>query len=379
MDDELPLPDLAELGLPDELPPMRLPDPAALARQARTSTLLARTREVAAASASLGCSTKEFELLWALAEELDFVWMTDDEARPSDGLDDWPDGSDEAVVEIWDLAFDFVVNESMWFDGDLDPESAPDLVPAGTVLMFNLLLAGGTGSTRGELSALIEDKKVDDPTPALLRRLHELGAVEMDGDVVKLTSLALWGMRERYVALGVRIAVLPPVEQMTAAELLSAALGLGEEAFATEARAWLALRSSEQAWDQLLGAATTGDATERVFAVHLITSNELGTEARWRSALDVPELRPYAKTELAGMEPDLTDSAWLLTDLLAATRDVEEGIPPTTPHEMARQMFEVMWRLPHPEASEVLEMIAEEHPVKQIAKAAGKAAFKARS
>jgi hypothetical protein len=42
-------------------------------------------------------------------------------------------------------------------------------------------------------------------------------------------------------------------------------------------------------------------------------------------------------------------------------------------------MFGTMWRLPHPEAREVLTMIGEEHPDKKIAKAARKADFKARS
>jgi hypothetical protein len=412
MDDEFFLaPDPAELGLPDELPPIRVPDLATLAAQARRSAFLAKVRraatwldgrevvvedyelsaaDTAAATAALGCSDSEFELLWELAEELGFVELTDDEARPGDGLEEWPDGSDDDVVDVWDAAFEFVLTESVWYDGDLDPETDPDLGPAGPAMMFGLFLAGGNGLSRNELSELVhagltdepdEDpfKEVDDPTPALLERLRELGAVDIVEDTVTLTPLALWGTRERYVALGVDIGVLPPVEQMTAADLLAAGASLSEEESATESQAWIALRTPEQAARELLAAAAPADAFERMFAVHLIRSNDLGTESLWRSAMDVPEMRPYAKTELAGEEPDLAEAAWLLTDLVAATGEVENAFPPAVPHEMVLDMFEAMWRLPHPEAWEALTMIGEEHPDKKIAKAARKAAFKARS
>lgn len=412
MDDEfLLVPDPAELGLPDELPPIRVPDFATLASQARGSAFLSKVRQVAtwldgrdvvvedyglgtadtaAATAALGCSDNEFELLWELAEELGFLEVTDDEARPADGLDEWPDGSDDDVVDMWDAAFEFVLTESVWYDGDLDPETDPDLGPAGPAMMFGLFLAGGNGLSRNELSELVragltdepdEDpfKAVDDPTPALLRRLRELGAVEIAEDTVKLTPLALLGMRERYVALGVDIDVLPPVEQMTAAHLLAAGASLSEEDSVTESQAWIALRTPEQAAQELISAAALGDAFERMFAVHLIRSNELGTESLWQSATNLPEMRPYAKTELAGEEPNIAEAAWLLTDLVAATGEVENAFPPAAPHELVQDMFDAMWRLPHPEVWEVLTLIGEEHPDKKIAKAARKAAFKARS
>ena len=412
MDDEsLLAPDPAELGLPDELPPIRLPDLATLARQARASAFLARVRkaatwldgrevavedgllsesDAAVAAGALGCSANEFELLWSVAEELDFIEVTEDEARLGEGLDDWPDGSDELVVEVWDIAFEFVQTESVWYDGDLDPETGPDLSPTGPAMMFGLFLAGGDGVPGDELRELVqagltdepgEDPYLgaDDPVPALLERLRELGAVEIDEEIVRLTPLASRGMRERYVALGIDIALLPPVEQMTAAELIGAAPALSEEEFTAEARSWLALRSQEQAGTELLAAAAGGAAAERMLAVLLIKSNELDTESLWRSALDLPEMRPYAKTELGDTEQDVTDVAWLLTDVVAATGEVEESFPPSVPHETAEQIFDAMWRLPHPEVRGVLTMVGEEHPDKQIAKAARKAAFKASS
>src|SRR5687768_15831592 len=99
MDDELLLvPDPAELGLPDELPPIRIPDLATLAQHARASALVAKAQQaaawfdgrevqvdeyqlsdadVAAASTELGWAGREFLFLVELAEELGFVETTE--------------------------------------------------------------------------------------------------------------------------------------------------------------------------------------------------------------------------------------------------------------------------------------------------------------
>lgn len=257
--------------------------------------------------------------------------------------------------------------------------------------MLGLFVAGSGGMSRKELPDLVRAGMADDsdenplatydPVPALLDRLRDLGAVEIDDeDTIRLTPLALWAMRERYVALGIDIAVLRPAEQMTAADLLAAGPSLTEEELDTESRAWFALRDPEQAGEELLRAAATGDALERMFAVHLIKFNELGTERLWRSALEMAEMRPYAKVELAGEEPEAAEIAWLLTDVLARSEgEVEELFSSAVPPGREQDVFDAMWRLPHPDAEEVLTIIGEEHPDKKIAKAARKAAFKARS
>lgn len=403
MEDEFEfLPDPVDLGLPDELPPIRIPDLATLAQHACASALVAKARQaaawfdgrevqvdeyqlsdadVAAASAELGWTGREFLFLVELAEELGFVEATETDLKPMEVLADEP----EEAVETWDRALEFVLVESVWWDGELEAGVDPDLSAAGPAVMFGLFLAADSGIPREELPELVRSGLTDedalavhDPVPALLDRLRDLGAVEID-DTVRLTSLALWAMRERYVALGIDIAVLRPAEQMTAEDLLAAGPSLTEEELDTESRAWFALRSPEQAGEELLGATATGDAVERMFAVHLIKSNELGTERLWRSALEMPEMRPYAKVELPGEEPDVTEMAWLLTDVLAATGEVEESFSSAVPAGREQEIFDAMWRLPHPDVWDVLTMIGEEHPDKKIAKAARKAAFKARS
>jgi hypothetical protein len=134
-----------------------------------------------------------------------------------------------------------------------------------------------------------------------------------------------------------------------------------------------------------------------MYAASIATELGAATEPHWRQALDQPELRPYAKMALAriagtepeeippGLEPEPEDVGWLLTDVLAATSDalgpeelageLRQAVPPG----QEQAVFEVMWRLPHPDAHNVLTMLGEYHPDKKIAKAARKAAFKASS
>lgn len=394
-----------DLDLPPEIPPIRLPDLATLAQQARASVTLARAREVAewldgrevsvtnhllgvadiaVALHTLGWTAHEFEFRWDLAADLGFIYLGEDEAMPGLGLDDWPGGSDEMVVEIWDAAFEFVLTDAAWYGDGFDADTDPELSTAGTTVAFGLFLAGGFGVPRDELSLIVRealDRQPDehDPVPNLLELLSELGAVSADEDgVVRLTPLALSGMRERYKTMGVDVPLLPPVAEMSAADLLTAAPAMTEEEFIAETQAWCALRTPEQAGEELLGAAASARAEARLLAVHLVNANELATEQLWVSAMELPEIRPYAKLELAHDEMDIADLAWLLTDTLATTGEVGEfssAVPPGNEQEI----FDAMWRLPHPDAKEVLTLIGESHSDKKIAKAARKAAFKARS
>jgi hypothetical protein len=116
-------------------------------------------------------------------------------------------------------------------------------------------------------------------------------------------------------------------------------------------------------------------------------------EPLWRAALDIPALRPYAKMALAEtadgsqpeLEPQATDIAWLMVDLLAAMpEELEPGelaaeLAETLPGGTEEAMFDAMSRLPHPDAAAVLTLIGEQHPDKKVAKAARRYAYKAAS
>jgi hypothetical protein len=185
---------------------------------------------------------------------------------------------------------------------------------------------------------------------------------------------------------------------MTAADLVVAAEGADEEEIATEIDAWLAHRGPDSAAGELFELGAKGGPVERMVAVS--AANRLGAvaEPMWRHALDVRELRPYAKialTEIAagspevalppGLAPEAEDVAWLLTDVLAAASVALE------PEELVRQlgdsvaggqeemMFGVMARLPHPDVADVLTLIGKHHPDKKVAKAARKSAYRASS
>jgi hypothetical protein len=126
-------------------------------------------------------------------------------------------------------------------------------------------------------------------------------------------------------------------------------------------------------------------------------------EPAWREALDRIELRAYAKAALSevsggdpataslpGLEPDARDVAWMITDTLAAEGwDDLSDEDDREPEELAKRlgeaipagqelaMFELMARIPHPEAADVLTVIGRRHPDKKIAKLARKSAYKA--
>jgi hypothetical protein len=240
--------------------------------------------------------------------------------------------------------------------------------------------------------------------------MTEVGAVRIsdsgDGDLARLTPLAVAAIRTQLVDAGVEIPLLPPADQMTAAELIATADGATEEEFKAEADAWLSARTPESAAVALLSVAAESDASSRILAVALVI--ELGVSAvpAWRDALDRIELRGYAKAALATLaegDPAATDVpagceladddlAWMLTDALVVDGwDDVDGDAENEPAALAERLresipagrevaaFEMMARVPHPDAANVLTVIGKYHPDKRIAKLARKSAYKAAS
>jgi hypothetical protein len=416
--------DLAEaFGLPDRLPPLRLPPEPELAEVARTSGLLARARglatwvgsardaedgyltaaDSAAATTELGVDRVDQAHLWQLLEVLDFVEFDEPTDRVSTGsaIEDWPTGDDAQVLEVWDAALGHVVADYLPLEAELDEDTALVFDGAAGAAIVGLFLTGSSGVPVDEVSELVQEiaigelppetgeqewaawlAKHGDPGRALLDRMHDLGAAEFVDDDVRLTPLGMYVFRNQMQAGGIEVPLLPPVEEMTAADLVAAAEGFTPEELAAESGAWLALRGAEDATRDLLAVAAEGDPTDRVFATSIASG--LDAPAPWREVLDHQALRPYAKVAL-GETPELTDLAWLLTDLLAAMDDPDDADAITTqfaeavPVGQEEPILDAMWRLPHPDVSDVLEMIGEHHPDKSVAKAARRAAHKAAS
>jgi hypothetical protein len=462
-------------GLPDRLPPLRLPPEPELAAMSRAAPLLGRARLLAewvapgrdvtedveltardtiAAARELGIpvpvkadagpealpgmpdppavtsmeDVPELARLWDIAVDAGFLELDLDGSRMEPGAEMgcWPDGTDEEVLEVWSMTLPLVLNR-LEGDANLDDRLGEllDFTDAGWALMVMLFLAKGEGLPVREASDIIRQAAADelepdqadeawqawtqahgDPVEYLLGMLRELGAVSLpdqpsgedaeDGPVARLTPLGTWAVRELLIEDGVEIPVLPPTDQMTAADLMAMAEGMDEEEFEAEAAAWLELRAPDVAAGELLAVAADGGPAERLLAIGAAQKLGAAAEPAWRDSLGRPELRPYAKialtqiaagdpgvTMLPGLEPEPADVAWLLTDALAATADDLDELPQqileSIPPGQEQQAFDAISLSPHPDAASVLSMIGKHHPDKRIAKAARKSAYKVAS
>jgi hypothetical protein len=462
-------------GLPDRLPPVRLPPEPELAAMSRAAPLLSRARMLAewvapgrdvtedveltaedtiAAASELGIpvpvkadtgpealpgmpdppavtsmhDVPELARLWDIAFDAGFLELDldGDRMEPGEDVDCWPGGTDEEVLEVWSTTLPCLLDR-LEDDADLDDRLGEllDFTDAGWALMVTLFLAKGEGVPVREASTMIRQAATDelapdqaeeawqawtqahgDPAEYLLGMLQELGAVSLpdrppgegaeDGPVARLTPLGTWAMRELLLEDGVEIPLLPPTDQMTAADLLAAAEGLDEEQFEAETAAWLQLRAPDVAAGELLAAAADGGPAERLLAVGTVQKMGAAAEPAWRDSLGRPELRPYAKialteiaggepgvTVLPGLEPEAADLAWVLTDTLAAMSDDPDDLPQqirdAIPAGQEQQAFEAISLSPHPDAASVLSLIGRHHPDKRIAKAARRSAFRAAS
>lgn len=417
-----------ELGLPDRLPPLRLPSDEELAAAARRSPLLDRARRLAlrvvgrpieagalgtadavAAAEELGfqvpdsveglADIPELARLWEWAVELEFIGAEAEAVEAGPTVDDWPDGGDDVVLDVWADALGMLLEEIFQ-----DECSELDLDDVAYYAMVSLFLARSEGASVAELRDMIREIAVDeatsdsawdswvetcgDPAERLLATLVDLGAVQVEEGIARLTSLGQYTFGGALTDGGVEVPLLPPVEEMAAFDLVDFAKGATDEELAAETEAWFAVRGAVDATDDLLTAAAEGVAEDRMIAVSIAAQHAETATQRWRQALDEPMLRPYAKVTLHQLDPSeelestVTDAARLLTDMLAAALDsvdpeeLPDLLAETVPAGQEPTIFEEMWRLDHPDVREVLTLIGDQHPDKKIAKAARKTTFK---
>jgi hypothetical protein len=387
--------------------------------------------DAAEAAAELGVDAARLPHLWWLALDAVFIELDEDEAHaiPGESAHAWDEGDDDEVLDIWEMVFALVIGDTLDAAAILDPDLSDELDFSGhgAGLAVTLFLARPEGLALAAISEVIRDTATaelppaqaekawqswvrvhGDPARLLLDTMTELDAVQIadteDGPVARLTPLGLAAVRTQLVDSGVEIPLLPDAEHMTAAQLIAMAEGASEEEFTAETAAWLLYRTPEPAARELLAVAAASDPPSRILAVSVVVT-EIGelAEPAWREALDRIELRAYAKAALAslsggdpatalppGLEPDGQDVAWMITDALVAegwddpsedderepealAKRLGEAIPPG--QELA--VFELMARIPHPDAADVLTVIGRRHPDKKIAKLARKSAYKA--
>ena len=449
-DDEEPVLGLKDaFDLPDELPPVYLPPEAELVAAARQAPIIAQLVALAAwlgedgrevgedgdplpgdladAAAAAGVDPGEFPYLWDLALESDFVDL--DEEELSDGVRalagdtalEWDACDDAEVLEIWQLLLPSVLEQTLEVAAELDPDRSRDLdlTGHGIALITMLFLTSGQGIPVAEASDIVRQTALDELPPAraetawrewvgahgdplrlLLRQLAALGSVRLtdepdEGELILLTPLGRFAVRNQFLDAGVDIPLLPEVELMTAADLLATATGVPEDEFNATTTNWMGYRTPETAARELLAAAAETEAAERLISVAVTMELGAAAEPAWRDCLSQVALRGYAKAalaRLAGQEiPDdlePADIAWLATDTLAAAglTDLDAEHDPAelarllgevVPRGEEQNAFEAMARLPHRQVAEVLTVIGRHHPDKKTAKLARKAAYKA--
>jgi hypothetical protein len=384
-------------GLPDELPPIRLPPDAELAVAARAVPMVSELAALASwvgergravdadaqlsgaekadALSVLGVSAERFGYLWKYAGAVDWIEEAEDgRVTIGETAQEWADG-DDGAVSAWSSTFAAVLTEAMCAAAAGAPDRPADIdfhVPGASVALL-FFMARREGLTLAEISEVVDESATADLTPraakawgafvkahgnpalVLVDQLTELGAVTAPGaedGAIRLTPLGLREMRLQFTDAGVDVPLLPdnPAE-MSAAELVAMADGVTDDEFEAESAAWLEARDPQEAAAELLGTGAAGDPADRLLVVALV--NELGSAAEpaWRDRLDMLEVRPYAKAALARLaglteadqlpaeiEPDTDDLAWMATDLLAIACDDED----TDGDELAEVLAETM-------------------------------------
>ncbi|MFB9247324.1 hypothetical protein ACFFWE_03725 [Sphaerisporangium melleum] len=340
--------------------------------------------------------------LWNLAVDLEFIAPDgEDTVSVDEDTAAWPFDDDEDVLDAWMLGLHSVD----YGDPELDDDDLTLALSGLTrALLIRLLLAGGERELPGlrdelaEAAAEFDDlgaaawEEAGDPLAPVLTWLSGYGMVTVSGDAVRLTSLGTEGVVHLLDDDDVEVDARPAIDAMSALDLLSLSADLPEEEADAEFAAWMKLREPATAAEELLEAASEdeADALIRVQAASLVGSLGPVAVPAWREALGEPSLRPYAATHLAQLgvddvpEPTQSDTHWLILDMwtIAAGLGRPEfvsSLHDIGPAPVLSSLLEIIWKVPHPHVEELLEAIGEAHPDRQVAKAAKRALFKARS
>ncbi|WP_214413646.1 hypothetical protein [Sphaerisporangium fuscum] len=352
-----------------------------MAEGGRTPTVRGRLRvkDAKLAVRELGLATPA--LAWELAT---FVGLTE-APRPLESLDD------AELLELWAGTVSFLTGPpeaSVTGSAELDRElyAVHDMLyrlqtPLAVLEIREYLdeVWSGDDPDGGETD-------LEDAVDALAR----CGTVERLDDIVRLTPHGLWGLRETYTRMGHTAPVAPDPAEGDAEALISGLLdGVPAEQAERDIASWLERRTPEQAAGELLEAVRGGTAVSRGVAVTIVDRIGPGAAPAMRPFLDDPELRPHVVHWLNSHglgAPALTpeEVLWMSVDMLALALPGAEDDPEELAENLAAagppvHVIEEMWRVEHPDVAEVLDLLGRHLPDRELAKAARKAAFKARS
>jgi hypothetical protein len=411
------------------MPPVRLASREELTAAARVAPLLRAAQDLAAwagkdcvvtgsgdltdtgaaeAAGTLDLSLDEIHAAWAIAVGTAMVTVDGDQAGPGDRFGVLGAGRPDEALDLWGAALDTVLGlENL--DGlttalytAARPVRLDALFEAYAAAVGAMTDSSGTrspGDPAGSAAAAAEPD--GPPAPGLepgLELLADLGVVELGADeddadeaglTVTLSPIGLWAIRDRLQQRGWRVPVLGGSADGGAAAVLAVLADYDAEDGEAEIAAWLARRSPAQAAEELTEAASQGSPGLRGAAFAVMDRVGSAAVPAVRRALADPVLRPHAAVWLRehGEEARLSrdDSAWLLVDLGAGLLEeaapdavVAELLPDLPPHAQA-ELVAGLWRVEHPAVTDLLTTLSDHHPEPDVAKAARKAAFKARS
>ncbi len=300
--------------LPPVLPPVRLPDEAELADQARRSALLADLRALAGEVRETTIQTAAVNpVLLRLAEEAELVETDDDELAPGEDagwLDDLVDDRD--VLDAWEYTFTVVLDTTLEAADDSDPVVADDLdlEGHGPALVTRLFLSLRDGIPITDLAGALKDAATvgmaaeeagkqwqewidahGDPLRLLLGQLERLGAVSVTDDAARLEPLGVQAVRLKLERDHLFVPVLPASDKMTPDDLVLVWMHGSEDDLEAELASWTYSHGEEQAARELLAFAADGKAATRTAAIAIVSRLGRTAEPAWREALDRVELR----------------------------------------------------------------------------------------
>ncbi|WP_326821408.1 hypothetical protein [Streptosporangium sp. NBC_01756] len=337
-----------------------------------------RVRDAAEAAAQLAVADPGF--LWRLAVHTGLVEV--------EGTAIF-DGEDPDPLDVWAALVDYLVEKET--GGAVTGSPSLDEELYGLCDMLYRLQAPvpiPLVSAYLEEIGLVDHGEVD--VAEAVRGLAYCGIAEQSEETLELSALAVWGLREHYTDLGIEAPEAADLTAADAPDLIEGLLsGLPTEMAEADIQGWLRSRTPQEAATEMLGAASGAPSIVRGIAVTIV--DRLGPEAEpaVRPYLDEAELRPHAVSWLSArglVAPALSQDEvlWMSVDMLALAISTAEDDPEAFAENLASSgppthMIEEMWRVDHPEVVEVLELLGRSLNDQNVAKAARKAAFKARS
>ncbi|GLW06102.1 hypothetical protein Misp01_12320 [Microtetraspora sp. NBRC 13810] len=343
--------------------------------------------------------------VWNLAVDLEFLTpVGDDTVSVAEDTAAWPFDNDDDVLDAWMQG----LHSIDYGDPELDDDEIT-LALAGLTRAFlvRLLLAGAPrplAELRAELAEAAADlddlgteawaaaeAAYGDPLSPTIEWLTGYGMVAVEDDVAQLTPLGVEGVVHLVDDADIEVDARPAIDAMTALDLLSFSSELPEDEADAEFEAWMKLREPERAARELLQAAADDDADAliRVQAASMVGMLGEAAVPAWLEALEEPSLRPYAATHLTQLdvddapEPTQADTHWLILDMWTISAGLGRQEFVSSLHDIGpaplSSLLEIIWKVPHPHLEELLELISQAHPDRQVGKIAKRALFKARS